>query len=96
MNGKKQIEKMPICVDCIHAYVCEEYNLNRDMLRKKCAYHNDHFLNIEQHDKEKTKEIFSKLQIIKQLADTSTAPWIAINISDKLDELAKQYGVEEN
>ena len=37
-------KEMPICVDCIHAYVCEEYNLNRDMLRKRCVYHNDHFL----------------------------------------------------
>ena len=37
-------KEMPICVDCIHSYVCEEYNLSRDMLRKQCAYHNDHFL----------------------------------------------------
>ena len=57
MNDKdKQIEEMPICVNCVHAYVCEEYNLNRDMLRKKCAYHNDHFLDIEQYKKQERKE----------------------------------------
>ena len=39
-------EEMSICVNCIHAYVCEEYNLNRVALRKGCAYHNDHFLDI--------------------------------------------------
>lgn len=46
-DKEKQIEEMPICANCFHAYVCEEYNLNRDMLRKKCAYYNDHFLDID-------------------------------------------------
>jgi hypothetical protein len=58
---------MPICVNCIHSYVCEEYNLNRDMLRRRCAYHNDHFLDIKnsvvlskkEYQKEKLK-LFAK------------------------------------
>lgn len=52
MNKKE----MPICVNCFHAYVCEKYNLNRDMLRKRCAYYNDHFFDIEQHEKKVRKE----------------------------------------
>lgn len=56
MGNKITSKEMPICVNCIHAYVCEEYNINRDMLRKRCAYHNDHFLDIEQHDTKLRKE----------------------------------------
>ena len=58
---EKQIKEMPICVNCVHAYVCEEYNLDRDMLRKRCAYHNDHFLDIEQYKKKVCKDTAEKI-----------------------------------
>lgn len=90
MNNK--IKEMPICVNCIHAYVCEEYNLNRDMLRKRCAYHNDHFLDIEQHEnkgKETARDILKDIIALfpkdKQFTTISRAT---------IYELAKQYGVE--
>lgn len=61
MTDNKQIKEMPICVNCVHAYVCEEYNLDRDILRKQCAYHNDHFLDIEQYKKKVCKETAEKI-----------------------------------
>ena len=63
-DKQKQIEEMPICVNCFHAYVCEEYNLNRDTLRKKCAYHNDHFFDINQYEikvRKETAERFAEM-----------------------------------
>lgn len=31
-----------ICTRCLHSYVCEKYNANRDAARDRCAYNNDH------------------------------------------------------
>jgi hypothetical protein len=38
------MNKESICVGCIHSYVCEKFNTDRDVYRDKCAYNNDHFL----------------------------------------------------
>lgn len=35
-----------------------------------------------------------ELQVLKELANTSVDPWIAINIEETIDGLIKQYGVE--
>ena len=59
-GNQKELEEMLICVNCFHAYVCEEYNLNRDMLRKKCAYHNDNFFDINQYGIKVRKETAEK------------------------------------
>lgn len=64
-DKEKQIKKMPICVNCIHAYVCDEYNLNRDMLRKRCAYHNDHFVDIK-NSVVLSREEYEKLKMLKE------------------------------
>lgn len=88
-------KEMPICVNCFHAYVCEEYNLNRDMLRKRCAYHNDHFLDIEQYKKQIRKETAEK--ILKETIRISVIEGKFVKVDDlidKIEELAKQYGVK--
>ena len=99
MTDNKQIKEMPICVNCVHAYVCEEYNLDRDMLRKRCAYHNDHFLDIEQYKKKVCKETAEKY--ICWLKENILS-WgvcgngkIKGNISitvDELEKFSKQFG----
>ena len=33
-----------VCRKCFHAYVCEEFNADRDYPHKRCAYANDHFV----------------------------------------------------
>lgn len=94
MTDNKQIKEMPICVNCVHAYVCEEYNLDRDILRKRCAYHNDHFLDIEQYKKKVCNETAEK--ILRDLYSEATS-----NVSEtvelttfQIEQLAKQFGVE--
>lgn len=101
-DKEKQIEEMPICVNCIHAYICEEYNLNRDMLRKRCAYHNDHFLDIEQHDTKLRKETAEKfgselkafIKVWKMAEDDAMSIPFYRALFSKIGELTKQSVVE--
>ena len=98
-DKEKQIEEMPICVNCVHAYVCEKYNLNRDMLRKRCAYHNDHFLDIEQHGIKLRKKTAEKCkQDISQLLKEHFGPgFYRLSCRDVIDDyFEKQYGLKED
>lgn len=94
-NKEKQIKEMPICVNCIHAYVCEEYNLYRGTLRKRCAYHNDHFLDIEQYKKQVCKETVK--EILQKVKEKALSHCITINcyelkfIEETIDELLEEY-----
>lgn len=36
-----------VCRKCFHAYVCEEFNADRDYPHKRCAYANDHFIDAD-------------------------------------------------
>lgn len=99
MADNKQIKEMSICVNCVHAYVCEEYNLYRDTLRKRCAYHNDHFLDIEQYKKKVCKETAEKFvnETIKRkqtLMNPYTDDESECVSTFWIYKLAKQFGVE--
>ena len=99
MTDNKQIKEMPICVNCVHAYVCEEYNLYRDTLRKRCAYHNDHFLDIEQYKKKVCKETAEKfvnetINRKQTLMNPYTDDESECVSTFWIYKLAKQFGVE--
>lgn len=96
MTDNKQIKEMPICVNCVHAYVCEEYNLDRDILRKRCAYHNDHFLDIEQYKKKVCKEMTEKIfkMLISKLDLNQFLSGKRIIMEVDVENLAKQFDVE--
>lgn len=96
MTDNKQIKEMPICVNCVHAYVCEEYNLDRDILRKQCAYHNDHFLDIEQYKKKVCKETAEKIfkMLISKLDSNQFLSGKRIIMEVDVENLAKQFDVE--
>jgi hypothetical protein len=36
-----------ICIKCVHSYVCEKFNANRDLQREKCEYKVSHFADID-------------------------------------------------
>ena len=44
-----------ICRRCYHSYVCDEYNANRDLERKQCAYYNDHFVDVDLINRQKAE-----------------------------------------
>lgn len=65
-----------ICTRCLHSYVCEKYNANRDAARDRCAYNNDHFvgfdaININVKDSEASSSDYLR----------STAPYNAKHIA---------------
>lgn len=77
-----------ICTRCLHSYVCEKYNANRDAARDRCAYNNDHFvgfdaININVKDSEASSSDYLR----------STAPYNAKHIAGYIILRHNQYRI---